>query len=241
MGQFLTESRVAHLRVRTEVDLSLRPIEETGRHPDRDHVLPATGAIHIVASESMILSRTVLFDVFNKPILVLDVETRRNISALGRRTVAGAMLLLLIGGVLASIVMWLLLRKIILRPIESLAGHIDEIRESGDLLRKLDLDSDDEIGALAPQFDNLTSEVHEARQALLDQSFKAGKADTVAEGVETSKQYAILRQLKCGLVQGYFIAKPMPPDEFQRWCAGTEETQSLNRRSAVVDIDSARN
>ncbi|MCH7822347.1 MAG: EAL domain-containing protein [Proteobacteria bacterium] len=65
--------------------------------------------------------------------------------------------------------------------------------------------------------------------------------NVVAEGIETSKQYAILRQLKCELVQGYFIAKPMPPDEFQRWCAGNEETQNLNRRSAVVDIDNARN
>jgi hypothetical protein len=39
----------------------------------------------------------------------------------------------------------------------------------------------DEIGLLAFQFDTLTTEVHNARQALLDQSFKAGKADTAAE------------------------------------------------------------
>ena len=37
------------------------------------------------------------------------------------------------------------------------------------------------IGVLGRQFDSMTAEVHEARQALLDQSFKAGKADTAAE------------------------------------------------------------
>ena len=40
---------------------------------------------------------------------------------------------------------------------------------------------DDEIGSLARQFNSMTSEVHDARQSLLEQSFKAGKADTAAE------------------------------------------------------------
>jgi signal transduction histidine kinase len=43
------------------------------------------------------------------------------------------------------------------------------------------MDRGDEIGVLGRQFDKLTADVHEARQALLDQSFKAGKADTAAE------------------------------------------------------------
>jgi signal transduction histidine kinase len=49
------------------------------------------------------------------------------------------------------------------------------------LSHRLKLQGNDEIGSLATEFDNLTSEVHEARKALLFQSFKAGKADTAAE------------------------------------------------------------
>jgi EAL domain-containing protein (putative c-di-GMP-specific phosphodiesterase class I) len=30
----------------------------------------------------------------------------------------------------------------------------------------------------------------------------------VAEGAETAEQVSILKQLKCGLVQGYFFARP---------------------------------
>ena len=37
------------------------------------------------------------------------------------------------------------------------------------------------VRGLVRQFDNMTTEVHDTRQALLDQSFKAGKADTAAE------------------------------------------------------------
>ncbi|MDH3373457.1 MAG: EAL domain-containing protein [Gammaproteobacteria bacterium] len=64
--------------------------------------------------------------------------------------------------------------------------------------------------------------------------------DIVAEGVESDQQYAIVRKLGCDLVQGYFVAKPMPADQFRRWCDGHEDTQSLKLASSVVDIDRAR-
>lgn len=38
----------------------------------------------------------------------------------------------------------------------------------------------------------------------------------VAEGVETEEQLKLLRLLKCHQLQGYLIAKPMPPEEFSR-------------------------
>jgi len=62
----------------------------------------------------------------------------------------------------------------------------------------------------------------------------------VAEGVETDEQYAIVRRLGCDLVQGYFIAKPMPADQLRTWCGGYEDTQSLKRGSTVIGIDEAR-
>jgi EAL domain-containing protein (putative c-di-GMP-specific phosphodiesterase class I) len=64
--------------------------------------------------------------------------------------------------------------------------------------------------------------------------------EVVAEGVETDRQYAILRKLKCDLVQGYFIAKPMPAGRFCRWRMGHADTQSLKHEAAIVDIDKGR-
>ncbi|WEN13721.1 EAL domain-containing protein [Rhodanobacter sp. AS-Z3] len=40
---------------------------------------------------------------------------------------------------------------------------------------------------------------------------------TIAEGVETKEQEAVLRKLGCDLMQGYLICKPLPADEFQQW------------------------
>ena len=50
---------------------------------------------------------------------------------------------------------------------------------------------------------------------------------TLAEGIELAEQLAHLRALKCQLGQGYFFAKPLPPDEItplltaERWPVAT--------------------
>ena len=69
---------------------------------------------------------------------------------------------------------------------------------------------------------------------------KAMKLEVVAEGVETDQQYAIVRRLGCDLVQGYFIAKPMPADQLLIWIDGHEDTQNIKKKSTVVDIETQR-
>ncbi|MBO7191510.1 MAG: EAL domain-containing protein [Elusimicrobiaceae bacterium] len=45
---------------------------------------------------------------------------------------------------------------------------------------------------------------------------KAVGAKVVAEGVETEKQAAFLREMGCDLAQGYFFSKPIPEEEFEK-------------------------
>jgi EAL domain-containing protein (putative c-di-GMP-specific phosphodiesterase class I) len=39
--------------------------------------------------------------------------------------------------------------------------------------------------------------------------------DVMAEGVETEEQFSMLEELGCPKVQGYLLARPMPPKEAQ--------------------------
>ncbi|MDX1480053.1 MAG: GGDEF domain-containing phosphodiesterase [Woeseiaceae bacterium] len=39
----------------------------------------------------------------------------------------------------------------------------------------------------------------------------------VAEGVECEEQYDMLREMECDIAQGYYISRPLPPDEFSHW------------------------
>jgi EAL domain-containing protein (putative c-di-GMP-specific phosphodiesterase class I) len=50
--------------------------------------------------------------------------------------------------------------------------------------------------------------------------------DTLAEGVETREEHALLSQLGCKHVQGYHIAKAMPAVEMTQWLAQHRMTQS---------------
>ena len=42
------------------------------------------------------------------------------------------------------------------------------------------------------------------------------RVPVVAEGVETEKQYQMLRDAGCTLVQGYYFSRPLPPEEFEK-------------------------
>ena len=40
---------------------------------------------------------------------------------------------------------------------------------------------------------------------------------TVAEGVETDSQLKTLKQMGCGIIQGYYFSKPVPPEKFKKF------------------------
>ena len=42
-------------------------------------------------------------------------------------------------------------------------------------------------------------------------------AQTVAEGIETPEQRALLQEVGCDLIQGYIYARPLPIPEFEAW------------------------
>ena len=57
-------------------------------------------------------------------------------------------------------------------------------------------------------------------RAIYDASLGLAKQlgmEVVAEGVEDRDDWDFLRRTGCDLAQGYFIAKPMPADDLQRW------------------------
>lgn len=184
MGQLLNDVKAESLRERTEVTLGWQLIDTFADVPETLDVALNVGGVGSVlhdSTEDEIVSTGILEDLFGAPLLSLTVRTPRQISALGQSTVNGALYVLAFAGCIVALVAWMLLRSIIVLPLERLAGHITLIRTSGDLSQRLNESRKDEIGALGNAFDKLADELQEARKLLLDQSFKAGKADHAAE------------------------------------------------------------
>ncbi len=51
--------------------------------------------------------------------------------------------------------------------------------------------------------------------------------ETVAEGIENPGAFSLLRELGCGLAQGYLIGRPMPPDQLREWHLARESAKQL--------------
>jgi EAL domain-containing protein (putative c-di-GMP-specific phosphodiesterase class I)/ActR/RegA family two-component response regulator len=54
---------------------------------------------------------------------------------------------------------------------------------------------------------------------------------SVAEGVETQDDWRLLQEVGCHLAQGYFIARPMPPEQVVEWLA----VWAARRQALVAD------
>lgn len=184
MAQFFDERRLQALRARTEVAVDwflpggASPLEATLQ---AEIVAGGPESVRYVTGDKTIDAYSVLNGLSGEPMLILRASTPTDTSALGGQAIKGALLSLSIAGVIVALVMWWLLRRMIARPMQRLANHIIGIRRSGDLSVRLNDSRTDEIGALAAEFDRMTKDLHDARRQLLEQSFKAGKADTAAE------------------------------------------------------------
>jgi EAL domain-containing protein (putative c-di-GMP-specific phosphodiesterase class I) len=77
----------------------------------------------------------------------------------------------------------------------------------------------------------------ETARAMYDASLGLGKQlgmEVVAEGVEDSDDWKLLRLTGCDLAQGYFIGRPMPADALPGWIA------SWNARVGRGSLDGLR-
>ena len=65
---------------------------------------------------------------------------------------------------------------------------------------------------------------------------------TVAEGVEDRETFDRLADFGCDEAQGYYIARPMPPDEFGRWLSvrSPEAIAYEDRRAVSRDVPAGR-
>lgn len=121
-------------------------------------------------------------DIAGDPAILLRIEMPRAISAVGRRTVELATLSLAAVGGIVMLVMLLIFRRVVIAPVTELTRHVLSIRQNGTVETRSPIDSRDEIGILAREFDAAVEQLAETRQKLVEQSFYTGMAE-LASGV----------------------------------------------------------
>jgi len=72
------------------------------------------------------------------------------------------MVVAIIAGAIIAIIFAMLLLRSILKPLEEITGRLRDIaRGDGDLTRRINMDSQDELGVLAEEFDHFVGNIHD--------------------------------------------------------------------------------
>ncbi len=171
LGRLLDGQALDAIRRLTSVDFDI-----IGAGPDG---APAAAALEARHADDEI-SRATLNDLSGRPAFTLLSYTPRDISEVGNPYIKISLGLLLAVGLADVALMWLLLQRLVLRRVRVLTRHVDAIANSGRLDERVPPSGDDELGALAREFNRMLDRLAEARKQLLEQSHRSGMAEMAA-------------------------------------------------------------
>jgi signal transduction histidine kinase/DNA-binding response OmpR family regulator len=171
-GRLLGARKMAELRDQTHVDFRVASARDAGLSAiDRAAYdeLESSGVAAVRREDSEVVSHyTILPDIHGAPTFLLRIQTPLEIAALGTNALNGALIFLLLTGLLLAAAIWVFFRRLVLAPVAALRQHIRGIRKSGDLTRRLSMRRSDELGELAGQFDAMTGELEVAQQEMAE-------------------------------------------------------------------------
>jgi two-component system NtrC family sensor kinase len=176
IGRLLTDAEVSRIGEQAQTKLTMADLRGAGaaalppgatRHgPDALDELPTVTNVY----------RT-LDDIYGRPLIRLQCEVPRTISAGGRKTVAYAIGFLLAAGAAVLMVLLIELNRSVLSPLSRITRHAVAIGEHDDTRVRLNLERTDELGTLAREFDRMMDRLVAVRRELVDRSFESGVAE----------------------------------------------------------------
>jgi len=206
-----------------------------------------------------------LNDVYGRPIMALQVDVPREITRRGYSAVYYASAYLMVAAITVVVLLVFILNRVVLRPLALVTRHAIAIGEGKDLTTRLNFKGNDEIGALAREFDRMVARVVESRSQLSDSSFQAGRAEVatnvlhnvgnilnsinisaslVAERVRQSKAPGVSRLAALLLEQGPRLGQFISDDErgkrVPEYLATLGEQLSTDRRMTLEELASLR-
>ncbi len=218
MGQLMTRQNVHALAARAQAALSVEPVTR-----------PILGD-EVSENDSTTRIEQQLSDVYGRPIAVFAVDVPRRITQQGRTAVNYASAYLSGAAVIVLILLVMILNRVVLEPLHRMTRHAVSISEGNDLTARLNLDSRDEIGLLAREFDSMVARVQETRNELVDKSFQAGFAE-LAKGVLHNLGNA-MTPLSVRLASLESRLKDMPTEDLELACAELKGAAPVSPRHA---------
>jgi PAS domain S-box-containing protein len=173
MGRFLDKHLIDKLVEQTRVHFRVHFLEKAAISETDRRILShisAESPLYMVAKDRHVLRASTVFpDIEGKPLLLLQADISRKITAKGRATMQYALVSVLWSALIILVVLLLLLDRTVISPIGTLTRHSVSVRRSNDLSVRLgNLGRRDEIGILASEFDHMLEQLQLSRAELED-------------------------------------------------------------------------
>jgi len=156
-GRLLLPAELEHLSKQVRVEFSLRHyLPDTAAR--REKTADQNGEILLdCISENQLHVFLPLEDLFGKPIRWIAADIPRRISAEGREVLRGSEYIIGVAGILILAAAYWCFGHFVVKPVEKFIRHVQWIRQSGDLAKRINSPRTDEVGVLASEFDLLLS------------------------------------------------------------------------------------
>lgn len=177
IGRLLDRTLIDRIRSQANADFEIVPIDAAQEAP----LAAVEGAIPIEEEGAdLLVSQATLTDFQGLPVLHLRTVTPRDITRIGNRSIGMSLLSLVLIATIDILVMWILLQRLVLRPVTGITARILEIGKAGALDKRVPVFGNDELGDLAREFNRMLDRLSEANKQLVEQSHRTGMAEMAA-------------------------------------------------------------
>ena len=177
MLQPLDNTQIASIRSRFHLPVAFYNLNDPAIRDDpMVSQLSGAGAPLIrsrVQNGQIFAGYTLIQDIDNQPVMLLEVDTPRTVSQQVMASVSSLIAAFLIIGIIYIIVTLLLLHWFIISPLIALDSVMKKITHQGDLSERLPVSGDDEITSLKQTLNSLLQELQDKEIALTEANRKA--------------------------------------------------------------------
>ena len=200
MGRFLNDDAIRRLMSQTRVAFKVQPIDDAS-DKIAGQPLPPSDEIGIQELDAgRLAAYATIPDIDGKPALLIQATLPREVTVRGRAALQFAAASLLAGGLMVLVTYVATLHWTVLAPVSRLTRHVVAVAETKDLTKRVSLQTGNEIGMLAAEFDRMMQGLKQHRDGL-ETAVRERTADLQTANLALEGQREILKSQHAELLK----------------------------------------
>lgn len=180
IGRLIDDVLIAAMRSQLDIDFTV-----VAAGPDLETGIGAMPAV--TRNADRLTVGHPLRDLTGQPVAVIQTHTTRDITRIGNQSIGVSLASLTVVGLVVIAMIWVLMQRLVLRPLARVTQAVGVIGRTGDLDGRVPVSGNDECADLGRQFNAMLDRLADAQNSLREQTGRAEMARAEAEQANESK------------------------------------------------------